>query len=94
MIVKNVVSFNIKDKRCITCNLKIPNFNYPNEKQALFCNDCKQCGMVNIVDKKCINCNLKQPTFNYSNEQKALYCASCKLVDMIDILNKNVLYVI
>ena len=29
-------------KRCITCNLIQPVLNYPNEKQAVYGNDCKK----------------------------------------------------
>ena len=59
----------VSSKKCITCNLKQPCFNYPNEKQPLYCNNCKQCGMDNIRDKKYIACNLK-PSFNYPNEKR------------------------
>jgi hypothetical protein len=80
---------NIKDKKCVKCNIKIPNFNYKNKKIALYCGDCKLTDMVDIKNKKCITCNIKQPNYNYKNETKALYCNDCKLENMVDIKNKK-----
>ena len=51
----------VKNKKCITYNLQYGCFNYPNEKQRLYCSDCKLKNIVNIMDKKCIACNLKHP---------------------------------
>ena len=68
----------IIDKKCITCNLNIPSFNYPNEQHAFYCNDCKKYGMVDIENKKCVKCNLKIPIFNYPNEKQPFYCNDCK----------------
>ena len=42
----------MENKKFITCNLRIPSFNYPNEAQILYCKDCKKCGMVHISHKK------------------------------------------
>jgi hypothetical protein len=80
---------NIRSKKCIICNDKIPNFNYKNESKALYCNDCKLPDMINIKNKKCIICNDKIPNFNYKNKSKALYCNDCKLDNMIDIRSKK-----
>jgi hypothetical protein len=74
---------------CISCNNKQANYNYKNEKRALYCGDCKLESMINIKSKKCISCNIKQPIFNYYNKKIALYCGDCKLEDMIDIINKK-----
>ena len=41
----------VKSKKCISCNLKHPRFNYPNEKQIIYRNDCNKCGMVDIKNK-------------------------------------------
>ena len=79
----------IKNKKCITCNIKRSNFNYVNESKALYCSDCKLDDMIDIKHKKCITCNFKRPIFNYVNEPKALYCGDCKLDDMIDIISKK-----
>ena len=49
----------VSHKKCITCNNKRANLNYTNEKQALYCNDCKKCGMNDIRSKICIICNSK-----------------------------------
>ena len=54
----------IRHDRCITCKKVGPNFNYPNEEKALYCNDWKKCGMIYISHKKCINCNLSRANKN------------------------------
>lgn len=54
--------------KCIKCNIKRPNFNYKEEKKALYCGNCKLSDMVDINNKKCINCNIKNPTFGYKKE--------------------------
>jgi len=43
----------IRNKKCIKCNIKIPNFNYRNEKAVLYCADCKLPDMIDIRNKKC-----------------------------------------
>ena len=80
---------NIKDKKCISCLIKQPNFNYINKKIALYCGDCKLESMIDIKNKKCINCKTKQPSCNYKNEKNALYCSGCKLENMVNIINKK-----
>jgi hypothetical protein len=80
---------NIISKQCITCNDKIPTFNFKNNKIASYCGDCKLTDMIDVKNKKCITCNNKQPMFNFKNEKKALYCGDCKLTDMINIKNKK-----
>ena len=59
----------IENKKCITCNLKIPIFKYPNEKQPLYCTSCKLENMIDIKSTKCITCNNKRPSLNYPNEK-------------------------
>ena len=49
----------IKNKKCIKCNLKQPHFNYPNKQKGLYCKSCKLEDMADIVTKRCITCNLK-----------------------------------
>ena len=66
----------------------MPGFNNPNEQKALYCNDCKKCGMVDIKHKKCVICNL-MPIFNYTNEKQAFYCNDCKKCGMINIKDKR-----
>jgi uncharacterized protein YajQ (UPF0234 family) len=80
---------NIKNKKCIKCNIKQPVFNYKNEKNALYCRNCRLENMINIKSKKCINCNIKRSNFNYENEKYALYCGDCKLENMINIISKK-----
>ena len=77
----------VKNPKCITCNLKRPYFNIPTESKGLYCFDCKKPDMINVKDRKCITCNKKQPCFNIPSESKALYCGDCKKPDMIDVKN-------
>ena len=58
-----------KNKKCTTCNLKQPTYNYPNETHRLYCSDCKLDETVDVKRKMCITCNKKKPCFNYQNEQ-------------------------
>mgnify|MGYP000651606851 CR=1 FL=1 len=71
--------------KCITCNLKQPAFNLPDQKKGLYCFDCKTDNMINIKNPKCITCNIKQPVFNLPDQKKGLYCSDCKKDGMIDI---------
>ena len=75
----------VKNKKCIKCNLKQPAFNLPTESKGLYCFDCKLDGMIDVKSKKCIKCNSKLPNFNLPTETKALYCFDCKLPDMINV---------
>jgi hypothetical protein len=81
----------IINKRCIHPDCKvIPNFNFKDEKKALYCAKHKKNEMVDIKNKKCIynNC-YAQPLYNYENKTKSLYCASHKLNEMVDVRNKK-----
>ena len=73
--------------KCITCDLKQPAFNLPDQKKRLYCFDCKTDDMIDIKNSKCITCDLKQPAFNLPDQKKGLYCFDCKEDGMIDIKN-------
>jgi len=75
----------IKNPKCINCNIKRPNFGMPNNKKAQYCGDCKLNGMIDIKNTKCIICNIKRPSFGMINDKKAQYCNDCKLDGMINI---------
>ena len=77
----------VKNPKCIKCNLKIPNFNLPTESKALYCNNCKKPDMIDVKNQRCIKCNLKKPNFNLPTETKGLYCNNCKLPDMINVVS-------
>jgi hypothetical protein len=79
----------IKSKKCIKCNIKIPIFKYKDEKKALYCKGCSTPDMIDIKNKKCIKCNDKIPNFNNIGEKKAKYCYDCKTPEMIDVKHKN-----
>ena len=59
-----IVKKKIKNKKCIVCNKKIPNFNLENELVATHCSDCKEENMIDIINKKCIICKKKKMYFN------------------------------
>ena len=71
--------------KCITCDLKQPAFNLPDQKKRLYCGDCKTDDMIDIKNPKCITCNLKQPAFNLPDQKKGLYCFDCRKDGMIDV---------
>jgi uncharacterized protein YajQ (UPF0234 family) len=79
----------IKNKRCIKCNIKQALYNYKHEKITLYCNNCKLPDMVDVKNKRCIDCNIKRSCFNYKDKKYALYCNDCKFSDMIDIVSKK-----
>ena len=62
---------NVKDKRCIECNKKRPNFNSPTESKGLYCFDCKKPDMNNVKSKRCITESCEQFS------QKDNYCMRC-----------------
>ena len=39
---------NVKNKRCITCNIQKAIYNLPKETKALYCSECKTSVMINI----------------------------------------------
>ena len=71
--------------KCITCDLKQPAFNLPDQKKRLYCFDCKTDDMIDIKNSKCITCDLKQPAFNLPDQKKGLYCFDCRKDGMIDV---------
>ena len=79
----------VENKKCISCKIKNPIFNYENEKNTLYCVVCKLENMIDIKHKKCIICKIKRPMYNYENKNKPIYCSNCKLVNMVDINNKR-----
>ena len=75
----------IMPSKCITCDLKQPAFNLPDQKKRLYCFDCKTDDMIDIKNSKCITCDLKQPAFNLPDQKKGLYCFDCRKDGMIDV---------
>jgi hypothetical protein len=61
----------IINNKCIKCNLKVPYFNFANEKKAIYCGDCKKADMVDIKSKKCITNLCEQ------HSKKDKYCWRC-----------------
>lgn len=64
------------------------NYNYSNQKRALFCKKHKEVGMIDMYHIKCHydNC-IKRPCYNYKSETAAKYCSTHKLPLMIDVIS-------
>jgi hypothetical protein len=73
---------------CEKCNKRQPRYNKSEEKEAIYCGDCKDPDMVNVINKKCYKCKNKQPNFNKVGETNALFCGDCKEPDMVNITIK------
>ena len=67
-------------KYCIFENCKTrPNFNFEDEKTALYCSMHKKENMINVKSKPCIFENCKtRPSYNIQGETKPLCCFSHK----------------
>jgi hypothetical protein len=78
----------LKNKKCIQCELKQPNYNLPNEKVGKYCFDCKTDLMIDVKNKKCAEngCNLR-PNFNYIHLKSGLYCSNHKKENMVDVVH-------
>jgi hypothetical protein len=74
----------VLNKKCKTCNLKQPRWNYTGLKSE-FCGDCKLEGMIEPNRKLC-SCNSTRPSFNLPG-LKAEYCNACKSPDMINVID-------
>lgn len=77
------------------CN-KVPSFNLPDVKPAIFCMTHKTIDMVNVKTpysmrkiRTCISkeCD-KVPRFNYIGQEKKLYCSKHKLEGMVNLYKK------
>jgi hypothetical protein len=77
----------LKIKKCIKCNIKIPNFGFEGQK-ATHCGDCKEENMIDVKNKKCIKCNIKHQRFGFKDE-KATHCYDCKEPNMINVVDKK-----
>jgi EsV-1-7 cysteine-rich motif len=80
---------NVKDKKCIICDITQPIFNYEYENKALYCKKCKKDDMIDVKNRKCIKCKRKQPSFNIETETTPLYCGKCKEDDMVNIVTRK-----
>lgn len=70
------------------CTVSQPNFNYPGQKQRLYCGKHKKPGMVDVRHRTCESCP-KRPNFGYAHEKKAICCFEHKLPDMVDVGHKK-----
>lgn len=76
----------IKHKKCLKCD-KRPNYNFKEEKDAKYCLDHAEDGMINILDKKCLECDVI-PTYNFPDKKEALYCVKHAKDKMVDIKHR------
>ncbi len=86
---KQIGMIDIKNKKCIKCEKKRPNFNKSGETVGTHCGDCKEVGMIDIIHPKCIKCENKRPNFNKPGETVGTHCGDCKEVDMINVVEKR-----
>jgi hypothetical protein len=82
------LGINLKNKKCISCNLKIASYGLLRGKEE-YCNSCKpNDNYINFKNKKCKTCN-RIPSFGLLNG-KVEYCNSCKPNDnYINLKNKK-----
>lgn len=76
----------VKNKKCIKCNIKQPTFGLEGGK-ATHCRDCKSDIMIDVHHKKCIKCNIKNPSFGLE-KGKATHCFDCKEDNMYNVNSK------
>ena len=81
----------LKTGLCIhTDCTKYPSFNFPDEREFLYCSKHKLFGMVNVHNITCIEQGCRKgPIFNYFNKTKPIYCALHKAHDMVDVKHKR-----
>jgi hypothetical protein len=79
---------NVKDKKCIVCELILPTYNVKGESTALYCANCKTDDMVNVKNKTCQKCD-KVAVFGNPKERDKRYCSEHKDDTMVDLKNKK-----
>lgn len=80
------------DKKHAVCKLcpKNPYFNFPGNKQGVFCAEHKEPGMVNVKSMKCEHddCNV-QPCFNFPEELFGRFCATHRSEGMVNVRERS-----
>jgi len=72
---------------------KHPIYNIKGKKQALYCSEHKEDGMVDVKNKKCKHEGCKtRPIYNIEGEKQALYCSAHKEDGMVDVINKKCIH--
>jgi len=80
-----------KRRQCSHANCtKIPNFNYKDQKPAVFCLSHKEPEMIDVNNKRCSNpgCQ-KQPIFNFKAQTTGVLCFTHKLPGMANVTGKK-----
>ena len=69
----NVYKDNCKKEKCT----KSPSYNYPGEKNGIYCSEHgkKIEGMINVTTPKCLKCD-KHSSYGYPGTTKRLYCVT------------------
>jgi hypothetical protein len=49
----------VLSRKCITCKVKIPNFNKEGETVGLYCSGCALPNMVDVLSRKCSKCSTR-----------------------------------
>jgi len=65
-------------------------FNFPGEKERLYCSKHKLQGMIDIAHKRCIfkGCDTRA-SFNIKGEKTGLYCYQHKIQEMVNVVSKR-----
>jgi hypothetical protein len=82
---------NVKDRTCQSegCR-KIPCYNNPGEKEALYCASHRTEEMVNVKNKTCRSEGCRKiPNYNKPGETKALYCVGHRTGEMVDVKHQT-----
>lgn len=85
---------NVIDARCIFKGCPIQaSYNFPGNKQKLYCNDHQLPGMQNVKSKKCTfkGCPVVA-SFGTEGTTKPLHCVTHKLDNEIDVVSKMCIY--
>lgn len=83
---KSVDMINVISKRCYTCSLKLPSFNYTGLKPK-YCKDCKLENMINVSNKLCERCGVKRASFSKSKKESAKFCKPCSNEMNLKVVN-------
>ena len=79
----------VKNKKCIICKKKRPNFNIEGQKPE-YCFEHKKENMIDVTHKKCREQDCKKiPNFNYEGEKEGKYCSVHKKEGMVDVKSKK-----
>jgi hypothetical protein len=92
-IEDNLIDIRFKNNYCKSCYIVQGSYGYENDKNNLFCKNCKLVDMIDIKHHKCFfeDCN-KQPNYNFKEETNGIYCKTHKEINMVNVKSKRCLF--